>query len=423
MRYLTGFLILLAATACSKNNDRPVAASPTSPTAAMGAEATISYVGGVSGPMDVLFPGRNESFQFRNELETKYATGLGRAAAGTFIDREGEIVWMQEYIRYRVNGCDHGTAILRVLTQIDGGAAGGICAAPPEGLVNFPSRVDVLEARRSLEAKYQQMGRGLSLSSVDAEGSAIWIPEYLRYRTNSCDHPTSVQKVFSQIDGGPVPATCFVPCSYLITPSGIDLGYGASTQSFELRPTPVACGYTAESDASWLTFPSEFRTGNGFIASFPFSVTTNNGGDRVGRIRVTYAGGSQTLRVFQAGPPFNGSLSLVDNFRSTASTTECWFRSTSTPCTLTVSTNLPGNNYSYSWIVSYFYGVQKTIQLNNGTSASFTFSDQCGGAGSSVEGTPTDLSVTVVVTDDRGNTQTFQSGAHTPPFLVRLFTC
>ena len=425
MRYFSGLLILLIASAsCSKDNQRPVAASPTGPTAVSASvDASVTYVGGVSGPMDVLFPARNESFQFRNELEVKYATGLGRPASGTFVDREGEVVWLQEYIRYRVNGCDHVTALGRVGTQIDGGAAGGICAAPPEGLVNFPPRTDVLDARRMLETKYQQMARGLSSSAVDQEGSAIWIPEYLRYRTNACDHPTAVQKVFTQIDGGPVPATCYVPCSYLVTPSGVDLGYGSGTFAFELRPTPVACDYTASSDASWLTFPGDFRTGNGFISSFPYSVTQNNGGDRVGRIHITYATGSQTFTVYQAGPPFSGSLTLSDPFRSPSSTTECWFRSANTPCTLTVSTNLPGNNYSYSWIVSYFYGTQKTIQLSNGTSNTFTFTDQCGGAGASAEGNPTDLSVTVVVTDDRGNSQTFQSGAHTPPFFVRLVSC
>ena len=79
MRYVTGLVILIAASmACSRGNDRAVAQSPTGPTAV--AETTIAYVGGVSGPMDVLFPGRNESFLFRNDLETKYATGLGRAA-------------------------------------------------------------------------------------------------------------------------------------------------------------------------------------------------------------------------------------------------------------------------------------------------------------------------------------------------------
>ena len=46
----------------------------------------------------------------------------------------------------------------------------------------------MFEARRTLETTYQQMGRGLSTTSVDPEGSAIWITEYLRYRTNACDH-------------------------------------------------------------------------------------------------------------------------------------------------------------------------------------------------------------------------------------------
>src|SRR5689334_19629514 len=105
MRYVTGIAILIAASmACSRVNDRPLASSPTAPTAAS-AESSINYVGGVSGPMDVLFPGRQDSFQFRNDLEAKYQTALGRGSASTPVDREGDVVWTQEYIRYRVNGC------------------------------------------------------------------------------------------------------------------------------------------------------------------------------------------------------------------------------------------------------------------------------------------------------------------------------
>ena len=82
--------------------------------------------------MDVLFPGRNDSFQFRNDLEAKYQPAWAAALTTTFVDREGEVVWTQEYIRYRVNGCDHATAVARVMTQIDGGVAGGICAVAAE---------------------------------------------------------------------------------------------------------------------------------------------------------------------------------------------------------------------------------------------------------------------------------------------------
>jgi hypothetical protein len=154
MRYVTGVVVILmtATTACSRGPERKVAATPTSPSPAT-AISTMNGIGGVSGPMDVLFPGRNDSFQFRNDLETKYQTGLNRGAAPTFVDREGEVVWTQEYMRYRVNGCDHAIAMQRVLTQIDGGVAGGICSSPPDGVVLFPSRADSLQFRRELETK------------------------------------------------------------------------------------------------------------------------------------------------------------------------------------------------------------------------------------------------------------------------------
>src|SRR4029079_6854366 len=109
MRYLTGVVLLIAATAACSHPQNRAAASPTGPSAISGT-AAIAYVGGVSGPMDVLFPPRNESFQFRNDLETKYQS-LGRGQSTTYVDREGEVVWMQEYIRYRVNGCDDNTSI------------------------------------------------------------------------------------------------------------------------------------------------------------------------------------------------------------------------------------------------------------------------------------------------------------------------
>jgi hypothetical protein len=45
----------------------------------------------------------------------------------TTVDREGDVVWTQEYLRYRVNSCGHGVAVQSVLTQIDGRAAPPVC--------------------------------------------------------------------------------------------------------------------------------------------------------------------------------------------------------------------------------------------------------------------------------------------------------
>ena len=426
MRYLTGLVIVIAASmACSRGNDRVVASSPTSPTSAT-ADTTITYVGGVSGPMDVLFPARNESFLFRTDLETKYATGLGRAASGTFVDREGEVVWMQEYIRYRVNGCDHNTAMARVLTQIDGGAAGGICSSPPEGVVNFPPRNDMFEARRTLETKYQQMGRGLTATAVDAEGSAIWITEYLRYRTNACSHADAGAKVFSQIDGGPVPPTCVTACSYVLNPAGVNTSWTSSTVGFEVRPasaTSVQCTWTAASTVPWLTFASTQSPGTGYTP-FTYNIAQNNGGARTGYIDVTWQGGTARYQVNQQEIPFASSFTMVDPGRSSSLTTECHFRSAATNCNLTATSNLPGGGaYTYNWSATYFYGTQKTVVLN-GTSNVFTITDGCGGPGATSDGPGAELSVTVTITDSLGNAVTLRSGEGNQPALaVRLFSC
>jgi hypothetical protein len=423
MKYVAGIAILIfASVACGRGPDRKLAASPTSPTAAFG--DVNSFAGGVSGPMDVLFPSRAESFLFRGELELKYGAGLGRSAIATTVDKEGEVVWMQEYIRYRTNGCDHNTALTRVLAQIDGGAASGICAAPPENsLIVFPPRTDVFEMRRVLELKYQQMGRGLTSSFLDQEGAGVWIPEYLRYRTNACDHSTAVSKVFSQIDGGPVTATCFVQtCAYALNPGGINSNYLASSQSLEVRPNPGGCAWTATSDASWLTIAPGFNTGTGFTV-VPYTIAVNNGGARTGRIRVAWTGGGATYVVNQDGIPFVASFTMFDPFQSVNVATECHFRASSTPCNFTASANLPGGNYVFQWTANYVYGIEKTITQSSGSST-FSFSDVCGASGSSTDGPTVPLNVTLVVTDDQGNSITLRSGEGNQPALsVRLFAC
>src|SRR5690349_1103238 len=102
-RHLTRLIsVLIFVAGCSNNPERASSALPTGPTTSA-APAPGSLLGdspvapgGVSGKHDVSFPGRNDSFDFRNQLETKYQTSLGRSAAPTFVDREGEVVWTQE---------------------------------------------------------------------------------------------------------------------------------------------------------------------------------------------------------------------------------------------------------------------------------------------------------------------------------------
>jgi hypothetical protein len=423
MRNLSCIVMLIAATmACSRGNDRRVAQSPTGPTA-VNAEGQIGFIGGVSGPMDVLFPGRQDSFAFRQDLERKYQQ-MGRGLTQTHVDIEGEVVWTQEYIRYRTNGCDHATAVQRVMAQIDGGAPGGVCGPPPEGVILFPPRQDSLDFRRQLETKYMQMGRGLTGTSVDLEGAVIWIQEYLRYRVNGCDHATAEQKVFSQIDGGPVPDICAPPCAVAANPSGAFLGFTAQSSTFEVRPNQANCniGWTASSDASWLTFNPSQSPGVGYTV-FPFSVSQNNGNtNRIGRITINYSGGSSVFQVEQGGTAFNIGFTMTDPFRSgNQPATECHFASTATPCNFTSFANLPGGSYTYSWTASYNYGFVKNT---TGVASTFSITDTCGGGGAAADGPYADLVVTLTITDNLGNTATVTSGqGNQPRLFVRLFSC
>lgn len=164
---------------------------------------------GSGGAGTVSFPPRNESLDFRVQLEAKYRDGLRRGPTSTSVDNEGDVVWTQEYERYRVNQCSHADAISRVMIQIDGAAAPGVCGNAPPGHVQFPPQNESLDFRNQLEAKYRDgLGRLPISTSVDLVGDVVWTQEYLRYRVNGCGHAIAVQNVFVQIDGFPAPAVC-----------------------------------------------------------------------------------------------------------------------------------------------------------------------------------------------------------------------
>jgi hypothetical protein len=332
---------------------------------------------------------------------------------------------VQEYIRYRVNGCDHATATARVMAQIDGNPPGGICAQNRDFVIQFPPRDQILDFRRQLETKYQQsLGRSLGPTFVDIEGSVIWTQEYLRYRVNECDHNAAVQKVTAQIDGGPVPDTCVPACRYRAAPGGIELNGDQQTNSFEIIGEPGGCAWTASSDASWLTFPSDLTSGTNGV-SIPYTVAQNvSGGPRTGRIRFAWQGGGGSHTVFQAGSSIISSFTMTDPFRSGSTPTdECHFRSTATPCTFTAVSNAPGGNYVFTWTATYFYGTQKTT-TQTGASNQFTITDVCGGADSTATGNPGDLTVSVTITDSLQNTQTITSGqGMQPPLRIVRFGC
>ncbi len=260
---------------------------------------------------------------------------------------------------------------------------------------------------------------------VDVEGSVIWLQEYLRYRTNACDHASAVEKVFAQIDGGPVAATCFVApveaCAYRVGLLFQDVPSTGGAFFANLHRLSGACTWTATTSASWITLVAP-TTGDGSFGRVDFTAATNSGAQRTGNIRFDYPGGSATHEVIQGSSPYTVFFRMVDGSRSTAQTTECEIRGTATPCTLTASADMPGNQ-TYAWRLVYSYGIDKTITQTS-SSNTFVLTEGCGGANSTTDGFVIDLDVTMTVRDDRGNETTIRSGQGSQsPLRLKVFRC
>jgi hypothetical protein len=132
---------------------------------------------------------------------------------------------------------------------------------------------------------------------------------------------------------------------------------------------------------------------------------------------VTIAG-NLTFTVNQ-GPGIAVSLAMFDPARTSEATTECQIRGQPTTCVFKASAATYDGSpiVSYSWDVSYTYGVVKSL-TQSGSNPEFAFTETCGHAG------PTDdyrLLVSVKVTDSKGNTATAYSGSG--GLTLRPFPC
>jgi hypothetical protein len=81
----------------------------------------------------VFFPPRNETVAFGQALNEIYRDVLRRGPVSAFVDLEGWIVWVSEYLRYRASGCSNIDATSRVNTQISGGGVPADCGGTSGG--------------------------------------------------------------------------------------------------------------------------------------------------------------------------------------------------------------------------------------------------------------------------------------------------
>jgi hypothetical protein len=139
---------------------------------------------------------------------------------------------------------------------------------------------------------------------------------------------------------------------------------------------------------------------------------------------VTIAG--QTFTVSQP-PGVVAAFQMFDPASQSGPTTECRFTSlTGQPSTCTLrSTSFTFDAtpiVSYSWNIQYTYG--GAVNTITGTSSSIDVVDTCGKLQSTDDGASNPLSVSLTITDGRGNTATATAGSgNQPAMAVRLYNC
>ena len=153
----------------------------------------------------VRFPPLEESRQFRRALEEKYRNGLRRPAVAGAIDSDDALAWTQKYIAYRMTGCAHTSALLRLFMTIDGYGAQPACGANATDA--FPPREELVTFRQALDDKLRASQPGAA-TAVDLLGEVVWTSEYFRFRLNGCAHQQAVAAVTNMIDGRSSPIVC-----------------------------------------------------------------------------------------------------------------------------------------------------------------------------------------------------------------------
>lgn len=415
--YISTAVAVLALVACSQK-PASTSALPTSPSAI----AAIGGSGGVSGPAIVNFPARNDTVDFRRQLESKYANELKRPTGQVYVDFEGDAAWIGEYQRLRSNGCDHNTSVQRVLAQIDGSGDAQICSVLYFAeTATYASREELVDFRHQLGGKYQGMGRTFQ-SAVDADGIGIWVGEYLRYRSSGCDHGSAVQKTLTQVDGNPAPESCIVTCAYTFSPVSMSIDPAGGSFAATAVRTSGSCEWIAGSEVPWMSVNRPITGGANSTLNFIVQPNTS-GAERSGTIRIAYAGGHSYFNVTQPAPGGNLQFQMFDPAQSaTASTTECQIRTPNSVCTLTVTDGgrpaPPGN---YDWRVEYTYNGSK-VKTQSGALPTFSFSEACSAAAGS--GSTITISVRLIATPSSGTQTTLNSGQGNQPALqLKAFAC
>jgi hypothetical protein len=154
-----------------------------------------------------VFATPDESRAFRTELEATYAGALGRQASTTPLDSHAAGSWLRRYLRYRVHGCTHEATVDALQRQFMEGARLPLCR--PLARLVFPPRNETVAFRRLLETWAAERGLRARPTFVDLEGEAVWLQQYLYFRSMGCGHEDATNRVTAEITqrGGGAPCS------------------------------------------------------------------------------------------------------------------------------------------------------------------------------------------------------------------------
>jgi hypothetical protein len=152
----------------------------------------------------IILPLPQETAEFRTVLEGVYRDRLGRAATPTAINPVDAMTWMRRYLRFRLHGCSHDSAMSRVWQQIADGIPQPLCARPDD--VSVPAENETTDFRQQLETRWSRKPGPQVLTAVDALGEAVWTQRYVDWRLRGCAHPQAIRAVTQRIVGEAVTA-------------------------------------------------------------------------------------------------------------------------------------------------------------------------------------------------------------------------
>jgi hypothetical protein len=125
--------------------------------------------------------------------------------------------------------------------------------------IPFPARDQVLAFYLNLENEYRDtLGRQRNnLGNVNAEGSAVWLPEFLRYMLNGCSAAEATTRVLLNIATGAVQPVCGVVPSgvFNFPPRNLSLDFLNALDTYyrdELNETAPDSYIDLEGKAVWL---------------------------------------------------------------------------------------------------------------------------------------------------------------------------